>query len=77
MNGIFGNFKAKIVGGSVDIAGFGSAPGHQDRESVNIVIAAIVNGSESTQVEHRCAPDLAGDKNQGLIEHATLLKILY
>ena len=75
MNGIFGNFKAKIVGCSVDTAGFGSTPGHQDRESVNIVVPAIVDRSESTQVEHWRAPEFAGDKNQSIIEHTRSRRI--
>src|SRR5579872_3322376 len=77
MNGVLGDFEAEIVGGSIDTAGFGSACGHQDREPVNIVVPAIMDRSESTQVEHGCAPEFAGDKNQRVVEHATFLEVLH
>ena len=75
MHRVLGDLEAEIVGGPINGRGLRASAGHQYGESVDVVVAAVVDRAETAQVDDRRAAEFAGDQHQRLIEESTLLEI--
>ena len=67
---VFFGIVAEVVGVTIGHAAFHTATGHPDREPLDVVIAA---GS----LCHGSSTELAAPDNQCVIQHASLLEVLY
>ena len=74
---ILRDLEAEIVGGAVDHPGFNTASGQQVGKAVNIVVPAVMDRPEAAEIKNRCSAEFASDENQGFVEEAAFLQVLY
>ena len=74
VDGVFGDVVGKVVGVSVNDAGFDTGSGHPDGEVFRVVVAAVVFAGEFALAVDG-ATEFAAPDDEGVIEHTSFLEV--